>query len=354
MCPPPLSAPPPPSVFLSPLRRLGTRIRDAVLRALREAPGSHRGAVASSNALSDVLYTIDAVADDVLVNSLKTDWLDGCPLTLIAEGVSERGDLRYGDRSGSIHGVSYRLIVDPIDGTRPLMHDKRAGWVLVGLARDRGPAEPTTLADIEIAVMTEIPTSRQGRMDQLWAVRGQGVQGTCEDARTGATLEFAVPRPAQSTSLVHGFASFARFVPGARDLIGRIEEDFFTRALPPQADGRSISFEDQYMSTGGQLYELLCGRDLFIADVRGLLEPRLREAGRYRPLACHPYDLAAALIAQEAGVEVCAPDGSPLSYPLDTTTPCSWVGYANKSLRASLEPSLLATLREHKVLPPGA
>ena len=68
----------------------------------------------------------------------------------------------------------WRLLVDPIDGTRGLMYQKRPAWILTGVAPNRGAA--TRLRDIVLAVQTEIPLVKQHLCDQLWAVRGEGVQ----------------------------------------------------------------------------------------------------------------------------------------------------------------------------------
>jgi hypothetical protein len=57
-------------------------------------------------------------------------------------------------------------------------------------------------------------------------------------------------------------------------------------------------------------------------------------------LCCHPYDICTALIAQEAGCLVEAPDGRALRVPLDTTTPVAWMGYANASLARQVRPVL--------------
>ncbi len=68
------------------------------------------------------------------------------------------------------------------------MYDKRAAWTLAGVAPNKG-AE-TRLRDIEVAVMTELPTSKMGFADVLWAIRGQGARGVRErlDGKN-ATLE---------------------------------------------------------------------------------------------------------------------------------------------------------------------
>jgi hypothetical protein len=57
-------------------------------------------------------------------------------------------------------------------------------------------------------------------------------------------------------------------------------------------------------------------------------------------LCCHPYDICTALIAREAGCVIEAPAGGALNYPLDTTTPVAWMGYANARLARLVRPAL--------------
>ena len=61
----------------------------------------------------------------------------------------------------------WRVIVDPIDGTRGLMYQKRSAWILTGVAPNRGPA--TSLEDVVLAVQTEMPLVKQHLSDALWA-----------------------------------------------------------------------------------------------------------------------------------------------------------------------------------------
>jgi hypothetical protein len=120
-----------------------------------------------------------------------------------------------------------------------------------------------------------------------------------------------------------------------------VEDRVLADHLGTQPVGASpLVFDDQYISTGGQFYEMLAGRDRFLADLR----PLLTDEGH--GLACHPYDCAAALVLQEAGCLLEAPDGSPLEAPLDTTTPVAWAAYANLPLAQTLRPLLRRALRE--------
>ena len=63
------------------------------------------------------------------------------------------------------HDAAWRIIVDPIDGTRGLMYQKRSAWILTGVAPNRGSS--TSLRDIVLAVQTEIPLVKQHLADQV-------------------------------------------------------------------------------------------------------------------------------------------------------------------------------------------
>ena len=106
-------------------------------------------------------------------------------------------------------------------------------------------------------------------------------------------------------------------------------------------NGAPLVFDDQYICTGGQLYELLAGRDRMLGDLRPLA---FAELGLAKPITCHPYDACTALVLEEAGCRVTAPFGGPLDFPLDTTSPVAWVGFANAAIEAHVRPALDACL----------
>ncbi len=139
----------------------------------------------------------------------------------------------------------------------------------------------------------------------------------------------------------HGFASFAKFFPEGKAALAALEEKLWHRINPAGGrHGRPI-FDDQYISTGGQLHELIAGHDRFIADLR----PLVARGGAAGALTCHPYDICTALLAEEAGCIVTSPSGGPLLAPLDTTTPVAWVAYANPGLARRIGPVLRRLLR---------
>jgi hypothetical protein len=260
---------------------------------------------------------------------------------LIAEGIP--GGQLILPREATEAEALWRVIVDPIDGTRGLMYQKRGAWILTGVAPNRGPE--TSLQDIELAVQTEIPLVKQHLADTLWAVRGKGPQAERFNRLTGDSSPLPL-RPSTARTIAHGFATVARFFPGAREELAAIDEEIVTAALGPIRPGKAHCFEDQYICSGGQLYELMVGHDRFVADLRPLMETVMARRGLALGLCSHPYDLCTELIARELGVIVTDPAGGPLQAPLNVDTDVAWVGYANEHIRVQMEPLLQAALRK--------
>jgi hypothetical protein len=139
----------------------------------------------------------------------------------------------------------------------------------------------------------------------------------------------------------------SRFFPGSRAELAAIDDEVIEAVLGPPPPGKAQSFEDQYISSGGQLYELMAGHDRFVADLRPLFERR-RAGGA--ALCCHPYDLCTELIARELGVSVTDERGEPLAATLDVTSDVGWVGYANATLKQLIEPHLHRALERRGLI----
>jgi hypothetical protein len=235
------------------------------------------------------------------------------------------------------------------------MYQKRSAWVLTGVAPNRGPT--TALSDIVLAAQTEIPLVKQHLSDQVWALRGGGASARRRDRLSGTERPLAL-RPSRARTIAHGFATVSRFFPGARDELAAIDEQIVRDALGPVRPGKAHCFEDQYISSGGQLYELMAGHDRFIADLRPLAERILARRGLALGLCAHPYDLCTELVARELGIVVTDAFGQPLDAPLSVDGDLSWVGYANDHIRREIEPLLQAALRERGLtsaaIPPPA
>jgi hypothetical protein len=317
------------------VRRLLCGLQDKVLQTViasrRRSAGRLTRVAAVTSA--DTIYGVDRVSEAAVLAWFEKHWPRSWPVELVMEGVGESAAVTF-PRGTPVAQTRYKCILDPIDGTRGLMYDKRSGWSLAGLALQRGAK--TNLNDILVAAMTELPTSKAGAVDQLSAIRGRGLRAIRMDLRSGRRTRFT-PRPSRARDVAHGFASFAKFFPEGKTWLASLEEKLWTKLGVTGNRGGQPVFDDQYLSSGGQLYELLMGHDRFVADLRPIAFAQLNIKSA---MACHPYDLAAALIAREAGCIVTAPDGGPLCPPLDTTTPVAWVGYANATLARRIGPVL--------------
>lgn len=322
------------------MRELHDRMQTDLLAHLREQEES-----VTQDALAgvadvrggDTIYTIDAHSEEILF-AFCDEWSREGAFVLIAEGIESNG-WRVFPEGATETDAQFLMIVDPIDGTRNIMYNKRSAWILSAVAPNRGHS--TNLSDIEAAVMTELPTTRHLLADQMWATVGGGA---FREARNVFTNERkALPmRPSQSPTLAHGFSSVAKFFPAAKAEIAAFETALFDAVLDSSGENPLI-FDDEYICSGGQLAELIVGHDRFIADLRPVF---FGAYGLPKKLVCHPYDICTELIAREAGVIVSDENGKPLCTPLDIRADVNWVGYANAALRDSIAPHLSRLLSD--------
>jgi len=322
------------SDLLVPIRDLQAEVRRVVVAACERGSLDEMSGIAAEEE-GDTIYAVDRVSEETLVDFFSREVAPRAALVLIAEGIEGgRVVLPRGTRE---EDARWRIIVDPIDGTRAIMYQKRSAWVLTGVAPNRGP--DTRLSDIELAVQTEIPIVKQHLCDVLWALRGQGARAERVNRLTGERIPLSL-RPSGAHTIAHGFATIARFFPGAREELAAIDEEIVFSALGPPQAGKAHLFEDQYIATGGQLYELMAGHDRFIADLRPLMDTYLARSGKPLGICCHPYDVATELIARELGVIVTDAYGRQLDAALAVDPDVSWVGYANAAIREQVEPRL--------------
>ncbi|MCB0210107.1 MAG: inositol monophosphatase [Anaerolineae bacterium] len=293
----------------------------------------------------DTIYAVDRISEEMLIDFFSREIAVHTPIVLIAEGL-DGGQITLPDGTSEAE-AQWRIIVDPIDGTRGIMYQKRSAWILTGVAPNRGPM--TNLTDIQLAVQTEIPLIKQHLSDSLWAVAGQGAQAERFNRITGQSQPLTL-RASQAESIAHGYAMLARFFPGAREELAAIDEEIVLGALGPVKKGKAHCFEDQYICSGGQLYELIAGKDRFVADIRPLMEKILAKRGLELGICCHPYDLCTELIAREFGIVITNEYGQVLSAPLNIEAEVSWVGYANTAIRRQMEPLLHQALKKRDLM----
>ncbi len=314
-------------------------VRQTIVRS--HGTGGHE---VTRSTQADTIYAIDADVEPIIEEHCR-EWAKSTPLVLIAEGIENESGaegVKVFPKGSREEDAAIRVIIDPIDGTRGIMYDKRPAWSLAGVAPNKGAS--TRLRDIEVAVMTELPTSKMGSADVLWAIKGQGARAKRVDLRSASGVEEPLKLSSSNARTIdHGFATIADFFPGTKVLAGEVMEHLVKHLIGALDVTRATVFEDQYISTGGQFYELIVGHDRFIADLRPIF---YRIQNQPEGLCCHPYDCASMLVAEEAGVLLTDGLGKPLDGPLDVTSGISWAGYANPDLRQAIEPLLTAYLRE--------
>ena len=330
--------------LLNSILALHNQIRDSVVAACENASLETLSTIAKEEE-GDTIYAVDRISEELLVEFVDREIAVQDPVVLIAEGLD--GGKVVLPRGAEEIDARWRIIVDPIDGTRGIMYQKRSAWILTGVAPNKGPQ--TNLQDIELAVQTEIPLVKQYLSDQVWAIRGEGVSAVRYNRLTEEEQSIHL-RPSRATSIAHGFAQISRFFPGARDQLAAIDEEIVFEALGPVQPGKAHCFEDQYICSGGQFYELMAGHDRFVADIRPLLESYLARKGLVLGICCHPYDVCTELIANELGIIITDEQGGPLRSPLTVEDDVSWVGYANEAIRQEIEPVLRSVLRDRGLI----
>src|SRR6266550_7834322 len=98
-------------------------VRDVVTRS-HASTGSHE--VLRSTA-ADTIYKIDTDVEPLLEDFCR-EWAKTTPLVLIAEGIENESGVegvKVFPEGAREEDAKIRLIVDPIDGTRGVMYDKR-------------------------------------------------------------------------------------------------------------------------------------------------------------------------------------------------------------------------------------
>jgi len=292
----------------------------------------------------DTIYQIDRNAELIIVPLLEKYAASVGGIVLIAEGIGDENLPLVLPKGIAENQAKWRVIIDPIDGTKVLMYGKRSAFFLAGIAPNLG--KDTSLQDIEVAVMTELPTAKALYSDTFWAIKGSGVGGFSTNLIT-QEQKLKIPTPSQSRTIKGGFAQLTRFYAPARDLIAKIEDELLEILFPDLPDEQAATFEDQYIASSGQLYELLVGHDRFVADFRPLVYSWLARQGKRIGHTAHPYDLCTILIAKEAGIIITNELGGELNAKMHTTIPVGWIGYANVHIQQEVEKTLQMLLKKH-------
>lgn len=316
---------------------LGITIRDAVLQR-RTAPDTLPLSMVAGHGGGDTIYAVDKFGEEAILAWFEKFWPPEWPVQVIMEGISHDLCFPVGTKK---EDTRWKCILDPIDGTRGIMYDKRSAWALGGIAPQNG--DDTRLSEIVASAMTEIPTSKQWRADQFSATADGLLIGHSFDVRAHTVRDLS-PSPSSATDFAHGFSSFVKFFPEGRTLTAQIEERIWDELIGLNSSPSPTVFDDQYISTGGQFYEVMVGHDRLVGDLRPLVFRVLDM--EFSSLVCHPYDACAWLVLKNAGAVYEHPMGGFPDAPLDTTSGVIWVAYANESLAALARPVIKKVLKQ--------
>src|SRR5262245_61390146 len=113
--------------FLEPLKELHDLIRATVVEACENSAIETMASV-DRDEEGDTIYAVDRISEELLIDFLERKIATTTPVVLIAEGLPN-GKVTL-PHSASEQAAQFRIIVDPIDGTRGLMYQKRSAWVL--------------------------------------------------------------------------------------------------------------------------------------------------------------------------------------------------------------------------------
>jgi len=286
----------------------------------------------------DVTYRIDINSEKIIDSWFSRNAPAGGAVVL-CEGLGKRVYPSEMDEQE----VKWFILIDPLDGTRHIMYDNRSCWILTGVAENHG-TQPK-LYDIQAAVQTEVPTSLQEKGIVMAAVRNKGVHADIVDLNNDSIIGPYPMATSTALTLENGFAIFSNFFPGTKEIICTIEENVLKELYGEPKKNGALIFSEQYISNAGQLFMLTAGKYRMVADIRATLENYQASRGKNLPLCTHPYDLSASLIAEEAGCVLVNINGERLDYPMDLETNCTWICYANESLKSSIHPILINEMK---------
>ncbi len=322
------------------LTEIGVLVRKQIYDSLRLQSIEKRSSIFFEGE-DDTIYQLDKDVEDSIIPLLNKYAERVGGIILIAEGICETGELTFPENFPK-ENAQVKIIMDPIDGTRGIMYDKRSAFFLAAASPN---IKTASLKSIEVSVMVELPTSRCYLSDTITAIKGKGTKREIYNMLTGEIRESQIT-PSRSNTIYQGFGQIARFFPPGRNILAAIEEEVISSVFPDFESGKTPVFEDQYISSGGQMYELLVGHDRYIADIRAALYQSNQFMNKKTGHVCHPYDICTVLAAQEAGIVITDILGNEPDYPLDTLSAVNWIGYANKNIQQQVEPALQNAMRK--------
>ena len=106
---------------------LQAELRDTLIAA--RARRGHTFAKVAGVTAADTIYQVDRISEAAILAWFGRHWPRAWPVELVMEGLEDHGSVTF-PRGTPVARTVFKCILDPIDGTRNLMYDKRSAWAL--------------------------------------------------------------------------------------------------------------------------------------------------------------------------------------------------------------------------------
>jgi hypothetical protein len=334
------------SNYVERLKELHFKMRDIYMRGLIQAKSNsfkNTSSVAKFG-VGDLSYAIDKYSDKLLEKEFER-WGKEIPMLVIEE---EWGAMTF-PKGTHPEDCEIRFIIDRLDGTREIMYAKNRAWILTGIAPNKG--EKTYLDDIEVAVQTSVGKNVFGEDEVIWATKNHRTVLEIWDLDKKKFKDKLHVSPSNAETIEHGFLPIVLYFEGYKKILGSIADKLTEKIIGPVYKGISRVFDEQYISSGGQLANLVTGKYRGVIDIRPFLG---RITGTPFGLCAHPYDLCTKLIADKAGAIIDCfgvyTDMIEKKVPLDAKTDVAFIAFANKKIKSQVEPALKEILSEYGIV----
>jgi hypothetical protein len=324
------------SDFVEKIKNLQFEMRDVYIKTLKEARQTSLEKLSriAKFGVGDLSYAIDKAPDKLLEKTFE-EWGQEMPMIVIEE---EWGATTF-PKGTHPEDCEIRLIIDRLDGTREIMYAKNKAWILTGIAPNKGVK--TYLDGIEIAVQTSVGKNVFGEDEVLWATKKHKTVLEIWNLDKKKFKKELPVSPSKAKTIEHGFLPIVLYFEGYKKVLGSIADKLTEKILGPVHKGLSRVFDEQYISSGGELANLVTGKYRGVIDIRPFLG---RITGTPFGLCAHPYDLCTELIVDKAGAIIDCfgvyTDRIDKRVPLDAKTDVAFIAFANKDIKKQVEPAL--------------
>ncbi len=270
---------------------------------------------------NDYAYAVDVIVDQFYKPYLDDLYKRNEQINILSEYYS------YPIRNDA----KYFVLIDPVDGSRELMRDERAAWLIFAYGKWKG--KETKLKDIQGVILGRLPPSREHIYEfimtsetteplvykfDLTTLGGRNIENLEE-------WEVKKLKNRGLNDIYHSHICFVAPFPPYK-YVAEIADKFWN------AVGDKVIFNEQYLTTAGQMLAMLEGKISLIVDIRKSIKNRYD----VDMLCAHPYDIPAAYLLKKLNAVVTGNDLDEKSFwnqpliPLNTDI--GYIAFPNREM----------------------